>query len=105
MRYGKKFPKDIIDHWPEVFGHITLNVIPLKYLDRIKIIFKNGRIWEIDFTDNVPTNWLEIEKQLKKMIADYETEIENIDFKLDTVRIKKDMIKSCNRFLKKRKLL
>jgi len=42
--HGKKFPKEVIDHWPEVFGEITLNVIPLKYLDRIQIRFKNGKL-------------------------------------------------------------
>lgn len=105
MKHGKKFPKEIIDHWPEVFGDITLNVIPLKYLDRIKIIFKNGKVWEIDMTDKRSDNWVLLEKQLKEMISHYESEIDNIDFKLDTARIKKDMIKSCNRFFKKRKLL
>ena len=41
---------------------------------------------------------------LKEMLASYESEIENVDFKLDTERVKKDMIKNTNKFLKKRKL-
>jgi len=45
---GKKFPKDVIEHWPEVFGEINLNVVPLRYLDSITIKFKNGKVWEID---------------------------------------------------------
>ena len=32
------------------------------------------------------------------------SEIENVDFRLDTERVKKDMMKVTNRFLKKRKL-
>jgi hypothetical protein len=106
VKHGKKFPREVIDHWPEVFGDITLNVIPLKYLDRIKVLFKNGKIWEINLNNKrYAEEWPQIEKQLREMMAHYEPEIENIDFKLDTIQIKKDMIKSSNRFLKKRKLL
>jgi hypothetical protein len=38
------------------------------------------------------------------MLASYESEIDNVDFKLDTERVKKDMITYTNKFLKKRKL-
>jgi hypothetical protein len=38
------------------------------------------------------------------MLSSYESDIENVDFKLDTERVKKDMIKTTNKFLKKRKL-
>jgi len=104
--HGKKFPRDVIDHWPEVFGEITLNVIPLKYLDRIQIRFKNGKLWEIDMrSKRNESDWVSVEKSLKEMLASYESEIDNIDFKIDTERIKKDMIKNTNRFLKRRKLL
>jgi hypothetical protein len=104
--HGKKFPKEVIDHWPEVFGEIILNVIPLKYLDRIQIRFKNGKLWEIDMRSkrNEP-DWSSFEKNLKEMLASYESEIDNLDFKIDTERIKKDIMKNTNRFLKRRKLL
>lgn len=106
MKHGKKFPKEVVDHWPEVFGEITLNVIPLKYLDKISIRFKNGKIWEINMkSKRDELDWSTVEKNLKDMIASYESEIDNIDFKLDTEQIKKDMIKASKRFLKKRKLL
>lgn len=106
MKHGKKFPKEVVDHWPEVFGEITLNVIPLKYLDKISIRFKNRKIWEINMkSKRDELDWSTVEKNLKDMIASYESEIDNIDFKLDTEQIKKDMIKASKRFLKKRKLL
>ena len=50
MTNGKPFPKDVIEHWPEVFGEITLNVVPLKYLDSITVTFKNTKVWEIQIT-------------------------------------------------------
>lgn len=101
MTQGKKFPKDVIEHWPEVFGEINLNVVPLRYLDSITIKFKNGKVWEIDLANK---DWEVFEPSLKDMLSTYESEIDNVDFKLDTERIKKDMIKHTNKFLKKRKL-
>jgi hypothetical protein len=98
---GKKFPKDVIEHWPEVFGEINLNVVPLRYLDSVTVKFKNGKVWEIDLANK---NWEEFEPSLKDMLSTYESEIDNVDFKLDTERIKKDIIKHTNKFLKKRKL-
>jgi hypothetical protein len=98
---GKKFPKDVIEHWPEVFGEINLNVVPLRYLDSITIKFKNGKVWEIDLANK---DWEVFEPSLKDMLSTYESEIDNVDFKLDTERIKKDIIKHTNKFLKKRKL-
>ena len=101
MTIGKKFPKDVIEHWPEVFGEINLNVVPLRYLDSITVKFKNGKVWEVNLAEK---DWEEFEPSLKDMLSTYESEIDNVDFKLDTERIKKDMIKYTNKFLKKRKL-
>jgi len=102
---GKKFPNEIIDHWPEVFGEITLNVVPLRYLESITITFKNKKVWEIKI-DNKQSqaDWDTFESNLRQLLSNYEEEIDNVDFKLDTERIKKDMIKNTKRFLKKRKL-
>jgi len=106
VKHGKKFPKDVIEHWPEVFGEITLNVIPLKYLDKISIRFKNNKIWEVNIrSKKVDPDWELVEKNIKEIINSYDSQIDNIDFKLDTEQIKKDMIKESRRFLKKRKLL
>lgn len=105
MTKGKTFPKDIIERWPEVFGEITLNVVPLRYLDSITVTFKNQKVWEINISSKkVKDDWEAFETSLKEMLASYESDIENVDFKLDTDRVKKDMIKTTNRFLKKRKL-
>jgi hypothetical protein len=102
---GKQFPKDVVDHWPEVFGEITLNVVPLQYLDSITVTFKNSKVWEIKIgSKQALNNWDSFEKSIKEMLSSYESDIENVDFKLDTERVKKDMIKTTNKFLKKRKL-
>lgn len=105
MTEERKFPEDVIEHWPEVFGEITLNVIPLKYLDSITIKFKNKQSWEINLSGKQnKEDWDQFESSLKEMLSLYESEIDNVDFRLDTERVKKDIIKNTNKFLKKRKL-
>lgn len=105
MTNGKPFPKDVVEHWPEVFGEITLNVVPLKYLDSVTVTFKNKKVWEIKISSKQDQDsWNTFETNLKEMLVSYESDIENVDFKLDTERVKKDMISNTNKFLKKRKL-
>ena len=105
MNNGRALPKDVIDLWPEVFGEITLNVVPLSYVHTIEITFKNDKIWEIDFKNNLKShNWDNFEKEIKNIIAEYEDSIRSIDFKLDTDRIKKDVSRTTKKFLKNKKL-
>ena len=104
MTNGKPLPKDVIDRWPEVFGEITLNVVPLRYLHAVKITFKNSKVWEIELKKQSKLNWDDFEKQIKDVLSQYEENIENIDFKLDTDRIKKDITKNTNKFLNNKKL-
>jgi hypothetical protein len=101
---GKPLPKDVIDRWPEVFGEITLNVVPLQYLHAVKITFKNGKVWEIELQKDAKLDWDNFEKQVKETMSQYEDNIENVDFKLDTDRIKKDITKHTKKFLNNKKL-
>lgn len=105
MPKGKKFPDDVIKIWPEIFGEISLNVVPLSYLDTVTIKFKNTKVWEINlkkYQNN--KDWSDVESSLKEILVSYESEIDNVDFKLDTERLKADIIKNTNKFLKQRKL-
>lgn len=105
MTKGKTFPKDVIEHWPEVFGEITLNVVPLQYLNSITITFKNEKVWEIKMdSPQAKKDWDSFENNLKEMLSSYESEIDNVDFKLDTERVKKDITKNTSKFLKKKRL-
>jgi hypothetical protein len=102
---SKKLSKDVIDRWPEVFEEITLNVVPLKYLHSIQITFKDKKVWDIDInTKGEEPDWESLEKNIHEMFANYQEQIENIDFKLDTEKVKRDITKETNNFLKKRKL-
>ena len=105
MTKGKPFPKDIVEHWPEVFGEIKLNTVPLKYLDSIIITFKDGKIWEIKINKKEKDlSWEQFEENVHEMIQSYSDSIDNIDFRLNTSKVKKDIEKSTQQFLKKKKL-
>lgn len=104
MTSGRKLPIEVIDHWPEIFGEITLNVVPVVYLHTVQITFKNKKVWEIEFDKEKNLSWDDVEIQLKELVSKYEDDIESIDFKLDTVRIKKDISSHTRKFLKNKKL-
>lgn len=101
----KLLPKDVVEHWPEVFNEIKLRVVPLNYLYAVLVNFKDGKTWEIKITSVTrKEGWDPFERNLSELLKTYEDTIENIDFKLDTFRVKRDIEKSTKRFLKKRKL-
>ena len=102
---GRVLPKDVIAHWPEVFGEVQLNVIPLRYLHTVLVNFKDGKTWEIRITSqHKKEGWPAFEKNLAELVSNYDHQIRELDFKLDTERVKKDIEKETQRFLKKKKL-
>ena len=102
---GKHLPKEVIECWPEVFGEIKLNVVPLRYLHAILVTFKDGKVWEIKINEQGKRpNWDELEHNIRELFQTYEESIENVDFRLDTNKVKKDIVKTTQRFLKKKKL-
>ena len=102
---GRSLPKDVIDHWPEIFGEVKLNVMPLRYLHTVLVNFKDGKTWEIKITAKAKKEgWPAFEKNLMELVKNYEENIENVDFKLDTPQVKKDIEASTQKFLKKKKL-
>ena len=104
-RSGKNLPKDVIDHWPEIFSEIQLNVLPIKYLNSVLINFKDGKTWEVKISAEArKEGWTVFETQLSELVKNYEDNIDNVDFKLDTIRVKKDIEKGTQQFFKKKKL-
>ena len=102
---GRVLPKDVIEHWPEVFGDVQLNVVPLRYLHTVLVNFKDGKSWEIKITsDTKRKGWKAFEKTLCELVKNYDDRVDNVDFKLDTKRVRKDIELSTQKFLKKKKL-
>lgn len=103
MALGRKLPKDVIESWPEILGDINLDVLPIKYLSAVLVNFKDGTTWEIKITNKIKNgDWAEFEQTLLDLHSTYDHSIKNIDFKLDVLRIKKDIEASTIKFLRKK---
>lgn len=99
---GRILPDDVIECWPEVFGEVKLNVLPLKYLSAVLINFKDGKTWEIKITTRTKkAGWESLEQSLTELFKTYDNKIIDIDFKLDTNQIKTDIERKTKFFLKK----
>lgn len=104
MSKGKSLPRDVIDQWPEVFGEINVEAVPLAYLHSMRIIFKGGKVWDVNIAGQARAHGADnLEEHLKELLSHYEEEIEHIDFRLDVEKVKKDVIKETTRFLKNKK--
>lgn len=102
---GRLLSKEVIECWPEVFGEVRLKVIPLQYIRTVLINFKDGKTWEIKITSQIKKDgWDAFSQSLSELITSYSINIDNIDFKLDSDKVKKDVTKLTNKFLKNRKL-
>jgi hypothetical protein len=98
----KQLPKEVIDHWPEVFKDVHIDVVPLEYLNSVRVEFTDGKIWDIDInTDKKPVK--DLEKSLDDLFEQYQNVIKNVDFRLDTDKVKADITKRTKKFLKLRR--
>ena len=103
MPKNKKLPPDVVDHWPEVFNEIDIDVIPIEYLDSVRVQFQDGKIWDIDVKTSRKKPDLDIENAIEDLLEEYEDVIANIDFRLDTEKVKRDIKSRTHIFMKKRK--
>jgi hypothetical protein len=100
----KSLPPDVVDQWPEVFSDIDVKAIPISYIDSMRIIFDDGKIWDINIANEIKKSGLsdvDIEAEISELVSNYEDTIQHIDFRLDVAKVKKDIIKNTKRFLKK----
>lgn len=101
MPKGKKLPEEVINLWPEIFKDVTVESVPIEYLHSVRVTFIDGKVWEIDTSKSV--EGVDIETALRELMLEYESSIANVDFRLDTERVKKDITRRTAQFLKKRK--
>lgn len=101
----KKLNKEVIESWPEVFEEVNLNVVPIKYLCSVHVKFKDKRVWDINIgPKSRDDTWQVIERNIHELIMNYKRHIDSIDFKLDTDKIKRDVTRQTNKFLRKQRL-
>ena len=89
------------DLWQEIFDTIEMEYLPLEYINRVIITFRDGTSWDIDIDDSRKKQSIEqIEDQLDQLFEEYDSKIDTIDFRLDLERVKTDLSKRVYRFLK-----
>jgi hypothetical protein len=99
---SKKLPPEVVDHWPEVFEDVDIDVVPLEYLDSIRVQFADGKIWDINI-DTTKNRVEDLEKSIDELFEQYQDHIQNVDFRLNTDKVKEDITKRTRKFLKLRK--
>ena len=99
---SKKLPKEVISHWPEVFEDVEIDVVPLEYLDSVRVQFIDGKVWDIDI--NTQKNKVEdLERSLDELFEEYHDHIKTVDFRLNTDKVKQDITNRTKKFLKLRR--
>lgn len=90
------------DYWEEIFDSVDMDFLPLEYVSTVVVTFNDKKVWEIDLdkTKNKLDSEINIEDTLADFFETYEKDISDIDFRLDTDRIKSDIGKRTKRFLK-----
>lgn len=99
-----QLPPEVVDHWPEVFEDLDVQVIPLEYLHSVRVFFEDGKVWDVDIAKSKEkSSEDQLEATLEELFEEYDDYIVNVDFRLDTERLKKDIQARTKYFLKKRK--
>lgn len=103
MSSNGKLPPEVVRHWPEVFKDVEIQTIPVQYLVSIRVEFEDGKIWEIELDKSKLTDDQTIEDSLSTFFDEYSESIINIDFRLDTQKVIRDVKERTKQFMKKRK--
>ena len=87
-----KPPRHLVKEWPEVFEDLYMNTMPVAYLDHVHLAFADGRVWEINITEELKLHDPDfIATKLLDTLKAYKDEVTKIDFKVDVERLKKDI--------------
>lgn len=98
---NKRLPPEVVDHWPEVFEDVQVDVVPVEYLHSVRVTFDDGITWDIDVTRD--KDGIDVESALADLMDQYQDSITHVDFRLDTEKVKHDISKRTHIFMKKRR--
>ena len=96
-----KLPSDVIDYWPEVFDHIEIKAVPLKYIVSVHVTFTDGKEWNINIDESKKSSDMEIEETINTFFKEYNDVISKVDFKLDTPTLVNDVKSQTKTFMKR----
>ncbi len=93
-------PRHLVKEWPEVFEDLYMNTMPVAYIDFIHLEFQNGRVWKIDVKTQLNEDDADlVAERLMATLTEYKDTITKIDFKIDVIRLKKDILDSSKTLL------
>lgn len=96
-----KNTKHTEQYWQEIFDSITMDYLPVEYMNKVIIRFNSGTVWEVDIHDSKKKQSIDdIESTLEDLFTEYEPDIDSIDFRMDMESLKKDLGKRVSRFMK-----
>ena len=87
------------DHWDKILSEIDMDYIPLEYINTVIVTFNDGKEWEIDLKKSSHKD-TDVESVLDEFFREYQDDIENVDFRLNTKQLIYDINKRTRRFLK-----
>ena len=100
----KPLNQDLIDQWPEILSDVNLSAIPIFYLHSVVITFQDGNTWNVVLKkEHKESDGEKFTETLNELFQNYEKEIQHVDFRLDIEKLKKDITKTTNKFLKRKK--
>ena len=95
--------RDRDQEWEDILDEIELTYLPIEYLKNIIVTFDDGTTWDIDVSASKKEQTAEdIEDSLDELFSEYDDSIETVDFRLDLEKVKRDLSKRVNKFLKKK---
>ena len=90
------------EYWAGIFQEISINFVPLKYIDSVVFNFHNRKIWEIPITNNIKKNgWPAVNHILSDFVSEYDGDITDINYKINMRSVQKDITKITNKFYNK----
>jgi hypothetical protein len=95
--------RDEDKEWEDILEEIELTYLPIEYLKNILVTFEDGTVWDINVTSSQRNQSFEdIETSLDQLFEEYDDTIESVDFRLNLEKVKRDLTKKVNKFLKKK---
>lgn len=85
---NQKLTNEIADPWNTILSEVKLEFIPSQYVAMAKIVFENGKTWEIDLTTK---SYQSIEHIIREIKEEYEEAIVKMDFKINMEKVRNDV--------------
>ena len=74
--------------WEEIFEEVTLNGMPLHYVNAIIVHFHNGKSWHLTSLGFSGDNFADT---VQEILSEYKKHIDNVSVKIDTKKVKLDV--------------